>query len=360
MEHFLVLPDPRIDRTKAHHLIDIIVITVLAVICGADGWVDVETFGDEREEWLKQFLSLSNGIPSHDTFGRVFSLLDSDAFQRCFFSWVKTVQIKTNGTVVAIDGKAVRRSHGQNQKPLHIISAFACASGITLGQLKVDGKSNEITAIPELLDTLLLKGCIVTIDAMGTQGWIVQKIRQHQADYLLAVKANQKRLQQDIAATFDRPKKTTTIDHCRSSESMHGREDVRECWVTNDLSAVRDRSKWIDLTSVVRLSHTRTVARKTTQETRYYITSLPPDAATLLQAVRDHWKIENQLHWSLDVSFREDESRVRIGHAGENLALVRKLALHVLQADTTTKKGIKAKRLKAALSQSYLERVLGI
>ena len=360
MEHFSLLPDPRIDRTKAHQLNDIIVTTICAVICGADSWVDVETFGNERKKWLKQFLDLPNGIPSHDTFGRVFALLDSETFQQCFLAWVKTISKQTKGNVVAIDGKSVRRSHNKNEKPLHLISAFAVANSIVLGQRKVAGKSNEITAIPELLDTLMLKGCIVTIDAMGTQGWIVKKIRQHKADYLLAVKGNQRRLQRDIKAIFDNQALKSDNDYCRTSEVAHGREAIRECWVSRNLKSVRDIDRWEDLASVARVTHTRTVNGKTSTETRHYITSLEVNATKLLTAVRDHWKIENSLHWSLDVSFREDESRIRIGHAQENLSLVRKLALHLLKADTTTKSGIKAKRLKAALSESYLERVLNI
>ena len=350
------MPDPRVDRTREHLLIDIIIITILAVICGADSWVDVETFGNERKLWLKRFLELSHGIPSHDTFGRVFSLLDPDVFQTCFLAWVRAASKKTKGNVVAIDGKSLRGSHDKDQKPLHLISAYLAAHRIVLGQKKVNGKSNEITAIPELLDTLLLKGCIVTIDAMGTQGWIVKKIRQNKADYLLAVKDNQKRLHQDIMASLD----DTAYDHYRTEETGHGRREIRECWVSDDLSGIRDRQRWDDLVGVVRVNSKRTVNGKTSTETRHYITSLAPDAKKILAAVREHWAIENNLHWSLDVSFREDESRVRIGHAQENLSLVRKLALQLLKTDTSIKIGIRAKRLKAALSEEYLEKVIGI
>lgn len=359
MEHFSLLPDPRVDRTKAHRLIDIIVITILAVICGADTWVDVETFGTERYQWLKRFLELPGGVPSHDTFGRVFSLLDPEMFQSCFLAWTQSVSKQTKGQVVAIDGKSVRRSHRKSAKPLHIISAFATATGVTLGQRAVDSKSNEITAIPELLDVLMLKGCIVTIDAMGTQGWIVKKIRQNQADYLLAVKDNQKRLHQDVAALFDADD-TTAVDHYRTEESGHGRQEVRECWVSDDVSGIRDCKRWADLAHVVRVTNTITSNGKTSTETRHYITSLTTNAKQILMAVREHWAIENKLHWSLDVAFREDESRVRVGHAQENLTLVRKLALQLLKADTATKSGIKARRLKAALTVSYLEKIVGI
>ncbi len=360
LEHFAIVIDPRLDRNKEHLLIDIIAITICAVICGADTWVDIADFGSAKEDWLKTFLALPNGIPSHDTFRRVFSILDSEEFQKGFLSWVKEISHLTQGSVVAIDGKTVRRAHGKDMKPIHIISAFAVENGVTLGQMRVDGKTNEITAIPELLKILELKGCIVTIDAMGTQGWIVKKIREQSADYALAVKANQERLLQDIQTTMDDNTNASVLDYCSTSERTHGREAVRECWITDNLSLVRDKEKWTDLKSIARVTHTRTINGKATTETRHYITSLEKNSEQLLKAVRDHWAIENNLHWTLDVAFREDELRAFVGHSQENLALVRKLSAALLKQEHTKKIGIAAKRKTAGWSEEYLQKVLGL
>lgn len=360
LEHFTIVIDPRLDRNKEHLLIDIITITICAVICGADTWVDIADFGNAKESWLKKFLTLPNGIPSHDTFRRVFSILDPDEFQKGFLSWVKEISNLTQGSVIAIDGKSVRRAHGKDQKAIHIISAFAVENGVTLGQMKVDGKTNEITAIPELLKLLALKGCIVTIDAMGTQGWIVKKIREQSADYALAVKANQKKLLQDIQKTIDDKANASVLDYYRTSERTHGREEIRECWSTDDISLVRNKEKWIDVQSIARIVHTRTINGKTTTETRHYITSLEKKSEKLLKAVRDHWAIENTLHWTLDVAFREDESRSFFGHSPENLALVRKLSAGLLKMEHTKKIGIAAKRKTAGWSEEYLEKILGL
>jgi predicted transposase YbfD/YdcC len=358
--HFSSIPDPRMDRTKAHELIDILVIAVCAAICGADTWVDVETFGQEKEDWLKRFLHLPNGIPSHDTFGRVFSLIDPEAFQHCFAAWVQSVVNVLPGQVIAIDGKTVRGSKTNQRKPLHMVNAWAVANHLVLGQRAVNGKSNEITAIPELLKLLELKGCIVTIDAMGTQGWIIKKIREQSANYVLTVKANQQRLLQDIKKTLVEKPATTSIEYHRTHEAVHGREEIRECWLTHDLARVRSIEKWTDLASVARITHTRTVNGQTTVETRHYITSLNVSAEAFLQTARSHWAIENQLHWTLDVAFREDASRVRIGHAPANFAVVRHIALNLLKQESSAAIGMKAKRLKAALSEVYLEKVLAI
>lgn len=358
-EHFSVLPDPRRhghSHTR-HELVDIIVISVLAVICGAESWVEIESFGREKKPWLRKFLTLPSGVPSHDTFGRVFSLLDQSAFERCFSAWAEAMR-SIPGGVIAIDGKSVRRSHGKDMRPLHLVNAFAADQGLVLGQRAVDGKTNEITAIPELLETLFLKGCIVTIDAMGTQGWIAKKIKEHKADYILSVKGNQGRLFENIQKVL--AAHTSSFDSAETSETAHGRIEERVCVASGDLSSIRDCDRWVGLKSIARVTSIRTVRGATSEETRYFISSLKPDAKRLMNAVRAHWSVENSLHWSLDMSFREDESRVRAGHAGKNLALVRKIALNLLRTEKTAKVGIKAKRLKAGWSAQYLERVLGI
>ena len=362
--HFNVLPDPRrMDHNKfRHELIDIIVISIVATICGADSWVEISQFGETKEAWFKQFLKLQNGIPSHDTFGRVFSILNPDIFEKCFREWVATVKQEINHEIIAIDGKSVRRSHGKNEKPLHIVNVFATTNGIVLGQKVVDSKTNEITVIPELLDKLFLKGCIVTTDAMGTQGWIAQKVIENKGDYVLALKGNQGHLHTDVKKIFERE---NTNDLLKSSyyfktiEHAHGRDEVRECFVTDRLDQVRELEKWTGLQTVVKIKSTRTLGGVTSTEDRYYISSLDPDAKQILSAVRAHWKVES-LHWSLDISFREDESRVRIGHAGDNLSLVRKLALNILKQYEKAKIGIKARRLKAGWDEDYLTRILGL
>jgi predicted transposase YbfD/YdcC len=356
--HFSVLPDPRRrnHNKQLHSLTDIVVIAVLAVIAGADTWDEIATFGEEKRTWLQTFCTLENGIPSHDTFARVFSILDHEAFEQCFENWVRAVHVFSKGTVVAIDGKSARRAHGKGARPLHLVNAFAADNGVVLGQRRVDGKSNEITAIPELLEQLTLTGCIVTTDAMGTQCWIARKIKEHKADYVLAVKGNHGRLHEDIQKIFADPH--LTADHCETAEHGHGRSEVRTCRVTEDLSLVRDRDRWYGLRSLAQVTDMRTVAGTTTTATRYFITSLRPDASTIKRAVRAHWSVENNLHWSLDVIFREDASRIRIGHAQANFALLRKFALNFLKKEGSVKGGLKSKRFRAGLSEEYLLKVI--
>ena len=356
VDYMSILPDPRKTAHSQirHELIDVIIIAILATLSGADTWTEIAAFGRIKKAWLRQFLSLPNGIPSHDTFGRVFALLDPDAFEACFRKWTATLEPNLWKSVIALDGKSVRRSHGTGSRPLHLVSAFAAGSGIVLGQRKVDGKSNEITAIPELLQTLYLKGAIVTIDAMDTQAWIVRKITENKGDYVLAVKGNQRRLLADVKRTFEKHGPTDTAE---TSEKSHGRMEMRECAVVDRLDAIRDRERWSGLRSIVRVTATRTIQGKTASESRYFISSLAPDATDLLSAIRSHWNIENKLHWSLDMVFREDESRVRIGHARENLALVRKIAMNLLRKDES-KIGLKAKRKKAGWDESYLRSII--
>ena len=366
-EHFGSLVDPRIDRTKRHNLMNIVTIALCGVIAGADSWVDVEAFGRRKAEWLRKMLDLPNGIPSHDTFGRVFAMLDAQQFERCFTEWVLAVREVLQGDVVAIDGKSVRRSHDRyiGKDAIHMVSAWASASGVALGQTRVDERSNEITAIPRLLEMLQVEGCIVTIDAMGCQKEVASKILDEKADYVLAVKKNQGRLHEDVHDIFDLARKSgfDSLDHDyhETTNADHGRIETRRCWAVSDLDHIRyvdDGGQWPGLTTLVMVEGERLVGGKTTVESRYYISSLPNDASVLLNAVRSHWSIENQLHWSLDVTFNEDGSRVRSGNGAENFSVLRRMALNLLKAETSTKRSIAGKRKDAAWDNDYLLKVL--
>ena len=367
LEHFAGLNDPRVERTKEHQLLDIIAIALCAVICGAEGWTQVEEWGRSKEAWLRTFLALPNGIPSHDTFGRLFARLDSEAFQACFVAWVQAVYDLTAGQVIAVDGKTLRRSHDRylGKAAIHMVSAWASANHLVLGQRKVADKSNEISAIPQLLEVLALKGCIVTIDAMGCQKGIAQKIVDAEAGYLLALKANQGDFHHEAVALFTYAAKldfhTVRHDHHTTIEKDHGRIEIRTCWTVDDpifLLALPDHAKWPNLRTLVKVEAERRLSGKTGRESRYYITSLPSDAAKVLQTLRTHWSIENQLHWVLDVAFREDDSRVRLGDASQNFAILRHMALNLLTQESSLKGGIHTKRLKAAWDHSYLLKVL--
>lgn len=364
--HFGSIKDPRDDNIR-HKLLDMVFIAVCAIICGADSWVEVEIFGQRKQEWLRQYLELPNGIPSHDTFGRLFARIDPEAFQQGFLSWTQTIQELTQGQVIALDGKQLRGSHDQGrEKPaIYMVSAWASANHLVLGQRKVDEKSNEITAIPKLLELLDIHGCIVTIDAMGTQTKIAKKIVKQGGDYLLAVKENQEHLYQDLVGLFSYDQehhfKDAPYQFAKTVNKNHGRIEIRQCWTTSDpeyLNTLRTLHKWQGLSSIVMIVAERITDRHTSTETRYYISSLPANAEQHLQATRDHWGIENSLHWVLDVAFNEDRSRVRKEHAPANLAVLRHMAVNLLQQQKTAKGGVKAKRLQAALDESFLLKVL--
>jgi predicted transposase YbfD/YdcC len=365
--HFGTLKDPRIDRTKRHLLLDIMVLALCAIMCGADTWVDVEAFGIAKLKWFRRFLPLPHGIPSHDTFGDVFARIDPTEFEACFLRWVQSAMDITEGQVVAVDGKTLRRSHDhrRGKAAIHMVSAWARENRLVLGQVKVDDKSNEITAIPALLQTLELAGCIVTIDAIGTQTDIAQTIVAQDADYNLAVKQNQGQLYEDLEATFhgmeQEPCRTTVHDYTKTVNKGHGRLETRECWTISHpdyLRALRTGKVWASLQTLVMVRATRQVGDDTTVKTHYYISSLKTTAAKHLAIVRGHWSVENDLHWTLDIAFREDDCRVRVSHGDENLAILRHVALNLLKQEKTAKVGIKAKRLKAAWDEDYMLRVL--
>lgn len=365
MESFSGMPDPRVVGRTDHHLLDILVLTICAVLCGADDWEAVEMWGEAKLDWLRQYIALKNGIPSHDTIGRVFAALDSKTFQDCFTRWVATICGSLVGQVVAIDGKTMRGSHHHRlgKKAIHMVSAFASNQGITLGQRKTEEKSNEITTIPELLAMLELKGSIVTIDSMGCQTDIAEAIIAKDAHYVLALKGNHGKLHEQVGDFFEIAErhdyKALDLKPHATCEKDHGRIESRRVVALSSehLEAV---SAWTGLKSMIMVESIREIGEKCTSERRFYISSLPPDSKQIGDAIRAHWAIENQLHWCLDVTFKEDACRTRAGHAAENFNLIRKITMNLLRQDTSMKRSIPKKRLYAALHDEYLASVLGL
>ncbi len=368
--HFAPLTDPRVERAKEHLLVDIVTIALCAVICGADGWVAVATFGQAKEGWLRTFLALPHGIPSHDTFGRVFARLDPAEFRRCFLAWVRAVVPETAGQVVALDGKTLRRAHDRanGKAALHLVSAWASGSGLVLGQLAVEGKSNELVAIPALLRLLNVEGATVTIDAMGCQTAIAAQVVGQGADYALALKGNHPTLHAEVAAAFAAARATGFADYapadhdrCETVEKDHGRRETRRYWTIRDpalIAYLNQGGAWAGLGAIGLVESVRRVGETVTTEARHYLLSGAGEAAAFAHAVRSHWGIENRVHWVLDVTFREDASRVRAGDGAENLAVLRHFALNLLRQERTTTGSIATKRFRAALDAGYLALVL--
>jgi predicted transposase YbfD/YdcC len=368
---FAGLTDPRVDRTRVHRLGELVTIALCAVLCGADDWVAVETFGRAKAAWLRTFLTLPGGIPSHDTFGRVFARLDPREFQQCFVAWVQALLRDAPRQVIAVDGKTLRRStdreHGR--AAVHLVSAWATASQLVLGQEATAAKSNEITAIPRLLRLLQLEGCVVTIDAMGCQTAIAAQVQEQGADYVLALKGNQPTLERIVQTVFADQAPTAADrwvpaveDTAQTLDKGHGRVERRRYRALSDpdlLACLDPKGAWPGLRSVVQVQAERRHGEQCMVEARYYLSSLPPDAALLGQAIRQHWEVENCLHWVLDVLFREDACSVRVGDGAHNLAILRQLALNLLRQERTHRGSLATKRFRAALDDGYLLRLLG-
>lgn len=383
--HFASLEDPRSGPAQRHHFIDILVIAICAdtpsaetsglragsIICGADGWVAVEAFGKAKYNWLSTFLQLPHGIPSHDTFTRVFRTLNPQQFERCFFDWIRAVSQLTEGEIIPIDGKQLRRSHDSEdgKAAIHLVSAWSSAQGLALAQVKVDDKSNEIVAIPQLLEVLDIKGCIVTIDAMGCQTEIAAKIVEQESDYLLALKKNQGHLYADVQFLFDDLIKNPAadayddcdLDSAQTVEKDHGPIETRDAFSLSGadcIASLRNANGFANLKTVVKVTAERDINDEVSVESRYYISSLSSNACQLLHATRTHWGIENCVHWVLDIAFREDECRIRKGNGAQNFAILRRIALNLLKQDDSVKLGIANKRLLSAWDNEYLMKIL--
>lgn len=363
-EYFSQISDPRSDN-KRHKLIDIIAIAICGVICNADTFAHIVEFGNAKHDWLKKFLELPHGIPSEDTFERLFARIDPKEFKNSFMNWINAISKLTKEEIISIDGKTLRRSHDKSngKSAIHIISAWASANGIVIGQRKTDDKSNEITAIPELLKMLEIEGCIVTIDAMGCQKNIAETIVNKGADYVFSLKGNQGNLHQNIKLFFESYskedlKENPSFDYNETVDGDHGKIEVRRYWTTSEIDWLQGKENWKKLETICMVQRERHFEENIESETSYYIGSIKNNAKNFSRAIRSHWGIENSLHWVLDVSFREDESRIRKDNSPENFAVLRHIALNMIKRETSLKKSVKSKRLRAGWDNDYLLKVL--
>lgn len=363
MKYFEVIEDKREAWKVKHNLLEIIFMAIVATICKAETWQEIAAFAEEKEEWFRKYLELENGIPSHDTFERCFRIINPKQFQKCFIAWTESLWKEKEGEIVSIDGKTMRRTFDAacDKKAIHIVSAWANENGIVMGQVKTEEKSNEITAIPELLDLLVVEGCVVTIDAMGTQKDIAKKIREKKAEYVLAVKENQPTLYKDIQDYYETALEDKTGDFEAEKqvqvEKGHGRIEKRIYYYSNDVNWMLQKKEWKDFKGIGMVIRESTEKGKTTKDVRYYISSIEKDIELFAKAVRKHWGVE-AMHWNLDVTFREDEMRSRKDYLPENLGALKRIALNMLKRETSVKKSMNIKRQKACLNETYLEKVI--
>jgi len=364
LNFFADLPDPRVERTKLHKLEDILAITICAVICGAEGWNEIELFGRSKQPWLKTFLELPNGIPSHDTFARVISSIRPDDFERRFQKWTQAIAEGPGAKVIAIDGKTLRRSfdNANGKAAIHMVSAWACDTKMVFGQIATDEKSNEITAIPKLLEMLVLEGSVVTIDAMGCQKKIAAKIQESSGDYIFSLKGNHGMLHDEVKLFLDDAiANGGDYDYNHTADGGHGRVEVRKVWYSENVQWMQDRQQWQGLSSLAAVESQRTIRGKISIERRYFISSLSGiNAETIGRMIRSHWDVENKLHWTLDVSFGEDNCRIRKDFGAENFSRLRRIALNLLKQEKTAVCGIKAKQHIAGWDEQYMLKVLKI
>jgi predicted transposase YbfD/YdcC len=360
LNYFSDIEDPRLDRHKLYPLNEIFLTTLCAKICDAESWEDIQDFGEAKLEFLRNYLPYENGIPSHDTLARVFSLIDPKQFKNCFVNWVENIQ-KELPEFVSIDGKTLRGSYDNetDQKAIHMVSAFASNTRLVLGQEKVKEKSNEITAIPKLLEVLFLKGAVVTIDAMGCQKTIAEKIREKGADYLLALKGNQGDLNNDVRTYFE-GESDEKLDVYKSYDKGHGRIEIRQYKVSQNIDWIEQKSEWKDLKCIVEVDSIRIIKDKETNEKRYFISSLEGTAEEIGKAIRSHWSVENQLHWVLDVTFNEDKSRIRKRNGPENMAIIKHVVLNLIRQNNDNKTSLKRRRRRAIYRDDYLAQILKV